>query len=106
MSPLIDPVVNLHFHQISSRGKELSPSADEFSTFLREHFLRWATNSDAADSMVVQIHFMATSSPAGMPRTLGDAGIIFWIGLKKCSADTSTSCKSVVERPRTRDEQL
>jgi len=45
MSQLISPVVNLEFHQISSRGRELSPSADEFSIFLREHVSRWASHS-------------------------------------------------------------
>lgn len=45
MSQLISPVVNLEFHQISNRGRELSPSAEEFSTFIREHVSRWASHS-------------------------------------------------------------
>ena len=45
MSQLISPVVNLEFQQISNRGRELSPSADEFTTFLREHVSRWAAKA-------------------------------------------------------------
>jgi len=42
MSRLIDPVVNLEFHQISDRGKKLPPGADEFSAFLETCIARWA----------------------------------------------------------------
>ncbi len=42
MSRLIDPVVNLEFHQISNRGKKLPPGADEFSAFLETCIARWA----------------------------------------------------------------
>jgi LysR family carnitine catabolism transcriptional activator len=42
MSRLIDPVVNLEFHQISNRGKKLPPGADEFTAFLKTYIARWA----------------------------------------------------------------
>ncbi len=41
MSRLIDPVVNLEFHQISNRGKKLPPGANEFAAFLRIYIARW-----------------------------------------------------------------
>ena len=40
MSRLINPVVELEFHQISNRGKKLPPGADEFSAFLKSFFAR------------------------------------------------------------------
>jgi LysR family carnitine catabolism transcriptional activator len=42
MSQLVNPVVNLEFHQISNRGKKLSPAADEFGVFLKAYIARWA----------------------------------------------------------------
>jgi LysR family carnitine catabolism transcriptional activator len=42
MSQLINPVVNLEFHQISNRGKKLPPGADEFTAFLKTYIARWA----------------------------------------------------------------
>ncbi len=42
MSWLIAPVVNLEFHQISNRGKQLPPGADEFTAFLKTYIARWA----------------------------------------------------------------
>jgi LysR family carnitine catabolism transcriptional activator len=42
MSRLIDPIVNLEFYQISNRGKELPPGADEFTAFLKTYIARWA----------------------------------------------------------------
>ncbi len=42
MSRLINPVVNLEFHQISNRGKKLPPGADEFAAFLKTYIARWA----------------------------------------------------------------
>ena len=42
MSRLIDPVVNLEFHQLSSRGKKLPVGADEFAAFLKTYIARWA----------------------------------------------------------------
>jgi LysR family transcriptional regulator, carnitine catabolism transcriptional activator len=42
MSRLINPVVNLEFHQISNRGKKLPASANEFSDFLKGYIARWA----------------------------------------------------------------
>jgi LysR family transcriptional regulator, carnitine catabolism transcriptional activator len=45
MSALIDPVVNLDFYQISSRGSRLSESAQEFSEFLKTYIANWAGTS-------------------------------------------------------------
>jgi DNA-binding transcriptional LysR family regulator len=42
MSQLINPVVNLEFHQISNRGKKLPPGAEEFTAFLKAYIARWA----------------------------------------------------------------
>jgi LysR family carnitine catabolism transcriptional activator len=42
MSRLINPVVNMDFHQIRKRGRQLSASADEFSYFLKNYIARWA----------------------------------------------------------------
>lgn len=42
MSRLINPVVNLDFHQISDRGKKLPPGAEEFTSFLQSYIARWA----------------------------------------------------------------
>lgn len=42
MSRLIDPVVNLEFYQINSRGKKLPPGADEFTAYLKAYIARWA----------------------------------------------------------------
>lgn len=39
-SRLINPVVEVEFHQISNRGKKLPPGADEFSAFLKSFFAR------------------------------------------------------------------
>jgi LysR family carnitine catabolism transcriptional activator len=39
-SRLINPVVDVEFHQISNRGKRLPPGADEFSAFLKSFFAR------------------------------------------------------------------
>ncbi len=39
-SRLINPVVDVEFHQISNRGKTLPPGADEFSAFLKGFFAR------------------------------------------------------------------
>lgn len=40
MSRLINPVVEIEFHQISNRGKKLPQGADEFSAFFKSYFLR------------------------------------------------------------------
>jgi hypothetical protein len=45
MSQLIDPVVNMEFHQISNRGKKLPPGAEEFTAFLKTYIARWAGRS-------------------------------------------------------------
>lgn len=45
MSELIDPIVNLNFHQISNRGSRLSDEAQEFSEFLKMYLASWAGNS-------------------------------------------------------------
>jgi LysR family transcriptional regulator, carnitine catabolism transcriptional activator len=42
MSQLINPVARFDFHLISSRGKELPPGADEFTSFLKSHIAAWA----------------------------------------------------------------
>ena len=47
MSPLIDPVVNLDFYQISSRGSRLSEDAKEFSGFLKTYIANWAGTSSS-----------------------------------------------------------
>ena len=45
MSALVDPVVNLDFYQISSRGSRLSEGAQEFSKFLTTYLANWAGTS-------------------------------------------------------------
>ena len=40
--PILSPVVNLEFHQISNRGKNLPLGADEFTIFLKTHIASWA----------------------------------------------------------------
>jgi hypothetical protein len=42
MSPLINPTVPIEFYQIRNRGRELSPEAEEFTTFLQGYIARWA----------------------------------------------------------------
>lgn len=42
MSELIDPVVNLNFYQITSRGSRMSDEAKEFSEFLKTYLANWA----------------------------------------------------------------
>jgi hypothetical protein len=42
LSRLIDSVVNLEFHQMSNRGKQLPPGANEFTAFLQTYIARWA----------------------------------------------------------------
>jgi DNA-binding transcriptional LysR family regulator len=42
MSRLINPVVNLDFYQISDRGKQLPPGANDFTSFLQSYIARWA----------------------------------------------------------------
>ena len=42
MSQLINPVVRIEFHLISSRGRELPPGADEFTSFLKSYIATWA----------------------------------------------------------------
>jgi len=44
-SRLINPVVDVEFHQISNRGKKLPPGADEFSAFLKSFFVRELSTS-------------------------------------------------------------
>jgi LysR family carnitine catabolism transcriptional activator len=45
MSRLVNPVVDVEFHQISNRGKKLPPGADEFTVFLKSFIARWAGRS-------------------------------------------------------------
>lgn len=45
MSQLINPIVNLEFHQISNRGRKLPRCADEFSSFLSDYVSQWASSS-------------------------------------------------------------
>jgi LysR family transcriptional regulator, carnitine catabolism transcriptional activator len=42
MSQLINPAVRFDFHLISSRGKQLPPGADEFTSFLKSYIATWA----------------------------------------------------------------
>ena len=42
VSQLINPVARLDFHLISSRGKELPPEAQEFTSFLKSYIATWA----------------------------------------------------------------
>jgi hypothetical protein len=42
---LIDPVVNLDFYQITSRGSRMSDEATEFSGLLKTYLAAWAGTS-------------------------------------------------------------
>ena len=42
MSQLINPVVRVDFHLISSRARELPPGAAEFTSFLKSYVATWA----------------------------------------------------------------
>ena len=42
VSQLVNPVVRFDFHLISTRGKELPPGADEFTSFLKSYIATWA----------------------------------------------------------------
>ncbi len=42
MSRLMNPSVPVDFYQIRNRGRKLSPSAEEFTTFLQGYIARWA----------------------------------------------------------------
>jgi LysR family transcriptional regulator, carnitine catabolism transcriptional activator len=54
-SRLINPVVEVEFHQISDRGKKLPAGADEFSAFLKSFFARELAAS-VPRSVVVGTH--------------------------------------------------
>jgi DNA-binding transcriptional LysR family regulator len=41
-SRLVDPVVNMEFHQVTQRGRTLPEGADEFVEFLKTYFAGWA----------------------------------------------------------------
>jgi LysR family carnitine catabolism transcriptional activator len=58
-SRLINPVVEVEFHQISNRGKKLPPGADEFSAFLRSFFARELATS------VLRSAGVGTHDPSG-----------------------------------------
>lgn len=45
MTQLVDPVVQLDFHQISTRSRPLSPDAAAFAAFLQAYMSRWAGRS-------------------------------------------------------------
>jgi LysR family transcriptional regulator, carnitine catabolism transcriptional activator len=47
MSELVDPVVNLEFYEISSRGRKLPEDAAQFSAFLKKYIARWAGEAGA-----------------------------------------------------------
>ena len=47
MSELVDPVVNLDFYEISSRGRKLPEDAAQFSAFLKKYIARWAGETGA-----------------------------------------------------------
>src|SRR5262249_32211112 len=38
---LINPKVELDFFQIRNRGRKLPPGAEEFTSFLKSHIVRW-----------------------------------------------------------------
>jgi DNA-binding transcriptional LysR family regulator len=42
MTQLVDPIVHLDFHQISTRSRPLSADAAAFATFLQAYMSRWA----------------------------------------------------------------
>jgi LysR family transcriptional regulator, carnitine catabolism transcriptional activator len=42
MSPLVDPVVEMEFHQITQRGRTLPEGTDEFLAFLKSYVSVWA----------------------------------------------------------------
>ena len=42
MTRLVNPAVVVDFYQIRSRGRKLSPAAEEFSAFLQGYIARWA----------------------------------------------------------------
>jgi DNA-binding transcriptional LysR family regulator len=42
MTRLVNPVVQVDFHQIRNRGRKPSAAAEEFSTFLQGYIARWA----------------------------------------------------------------
>lgn len=46
MSELVDPVVNLDFYEICSRGRTLPAEAVEFSAFLKMYIARWAGDAN------------------------------------------------------------
>ncbi len=45
VSQLVNPIVHFDFHLISSRGKELPPGAEEFTSFLKSYIATWAGRS-------------------------------------------------------------
>lgn len=45
MSQIVNPMVHVDYHQISSRAKPLPPDAAEFAAFLKTHVSRWAGRS-------------------------------------------------------------
>lgn len=63
-SRLINPVVEVEFHQISNRGKKLPAGADEFSTFLKSFFARELAAS-VPRSVVVGTHDTSSRQSKG-----------------------------------------
>jgi LysR family carnitine catabolism transcriptional activator len=63
MSELVDPIVNLEFYEISSRGKKMPDEAVEFSAFLKKYISRWAGEAGA-----LQLVNFITREPAMNPR--------------------------------------
>lgn len=47
MSELVEPLITLAFHEISSRARKLPPEASEFSAFLKKYIARWAGQAGA-----------------------------------------------------------
>jgi DNA-binding transcriptional LysR family regulator len=45
LSPLVEPVVSMDFHQITQRGRSLPEGADEFLAFLKTHVSTWAVRA-------------------------------------------------------------
>jgi LysR family carnitine catabolism transcriptional activator len=63
-SRLINPVVEMEFHQISNRAKKLPPGADEFSAFLQSFFARELATT------VLSSAALGTYGPSARQRTV------------------------------------
>lgn len=50
ISRLINPTVPVDFYQVRSRGRKLSSTAEEFTTFLQAYIARWAGRAGLDDA--------------------------------------------------------